>query len=432
MNADPRFERVLPDILADLYVGSTPAYRDDLLGLTARTRQRPAWGFPGRWFPMADITSRPAFAPRLPWRALGVALVILALLIGVAVAYVGTHQTRLPAPFGPAANGMIVYAKDGDLYVGDPASGTSRLILGGAEDDSAPGYSPDGSRIAFIRTASPDTFDIYAIRPDGSELRRLTSSALPNGTWSQWAPDSRHIAVVHEVETTGCATTVCFTKQLDMFDATGSGSVQTIATADGMDYVQFRPPDAGELLYRAKVDGKWGLFAMDPDGASVRTLAQPTVPGEVDLSFGGATYSADGSRIFYQHGDSGGCCRLWVMNADGIDPHEFKPLGPAWDGSAVLSPDGTKVAYWHNANDGPAHGITVVRADGSGQPIETGPLLSGGAHWIWAPDSSTILMFPDDVDTGKAYLLDPAGGPWNDAPWTSTGDLDWQRIAPPG
>jgi hypothetical protein len=38
-------------------------------------------------------------------------------------------------------------------------------------------------------------------------------------------------------------------------------------------------------------------------------------------------------------------------------------------------------------------------------------------------------MFPDNIDSGRAYLLDPAGGAWQTLPWTSTGDLGWQRLA---
>jgi Tol biopolymer transport system component len=277
------------------------------------------------------------------------------------------------------------------------------------------------------RLRDPDRFDAW--------LYRLTTNAcldkpISNESWVQWAPDSGHIATVRQVETTGggCRTTICFTNQLDLVDM--SGGVQTVATADRMDFVQFRPPDAHELMYRALVDDKWGLFAMDPDGSNVRALAPPTVPAEMDLSFGGATYSADGSRIFYQHGDAGGCCQLWVMNADGTDAHEFLPLGPAWDGEAVPSPDGTWIAYWHNANDGPAHGVTVVRDDGTGPVIETGPKMSGGAHWVWSPDSTKILTYPNDTETASAWLLDPAGGSWTKVPWGSNGDLDWQRLAP--
>ena len=74
MTADSRFERNLPEILEDLYLGPTPDYRNEALAAAARTRQRPSWTFPGRWLPMADIASRPAFAPRIPLRTIGGAL----------------------------------------------------------------------------------------------------------------------------------------------------------------------------------------------------------------------------------------------------------------------------------------------------------------------------------------------------------------------
>jgi hypothetical protein len=56
-----RLERQLPAAFADLADERTPDYFVDILGRTARSRQRPAWAFPGRWFPtMPAITSRPA------------------------------------------------------------------------------------------------------------------------------------------------------------------------------------------------------------------------------------------------------------------------------------------------------------------------------------------------------------------------------------
>lgn len=52
------------------------------------------------------------------------------------------------------------------------------------------------------------------------------------------------------------------------------------------------------------------------------------------------------------------------------------------------------------------------------------------SHWVWAPDSSKILVYRDDASNANAYLLDPDGGLWTTVPWTSDADLDWQRIAP--
>jgi hypothetical protein len=73
--------------------------------------------------------------------------------------------------------------------------------------------------------------------------------------------------------------------------------------------------------------------------------------------------------------------------------------------------------------------ISVVSADGTGPVIQTGPALNGTVHRAWSPDSTKILMIPDDGST-SALLLDPAGGPWTTVPWRSDLDLDWQRLAP--
>ena len=58
MTADQPASNVsLPAILEDLYLGATPDYRNEVISAAVRTRQRPAWTFPGRWFPMSDIAS---------------------------------------------------------------------------------------------------------------------------------------------------------------------------------------------------------------------------------------------------------------------------------------------------------------------------------------------------------------------------------------
>jgi Tol biopolymer transport system component len=54
-----------------------------------------------------------------------------------------------------------------------------------------PFWSPTGARIVFTRKAN-DNFDIFTIRPDGSELRRLTTSPANDGH-AVWTDDGKHV-----------------------------------------------------------------------------------------------------------------------------------------------------------------------------------------------------------------------------------------------
>ena len=380
---------------------------------------------------MAEITSRSAFAPRTPWRTIAVALLMLALIVGAALVYVGTRQTRVPAPFGPAANGLIPFVSNGDLFVGDPATGQTRAVLAGKDEDFSPGYSPDGTRLAFIRATGPDwadgtpaPVDLYTMRDDGSNVVKITPTPIDAVYWATWTPDSRKLAVTYGDG--GWS-------RMMILDADGREAPIKVATPTNPDNLAFRPTDGQELLFRGKFlypDDRFGLYVMNADGTNIRTVVEPSTDNGEDLN--NAAYSADGTRIFYQRWfpDS---IQLWVMDADGSNRHEFRPEpGPGWDGAPQPSPDGRWITWWHVIQDGrTTQRVAVARADGTGDVILTGPELPGDAHWIWSPDSTKLLMYPDNDDKPRqAYLLDPQGGPATTVPWLSDGDLDWQRKAP--
>jgi len=438
MTSFDRFENRLPAMLEELGTPRLPDYADDLFARTAATRQRPGWTFPERWLFVSAITRRFAFAPRVPWRVgVTIALLLVAAIIGLLVA--GSRLSKVPPPFGPASNGVIPYMSNGKLYVGDLASGNTRLLVDAAGDQGQPQFSPDGTRVAFVRledlNGSPTT-NIYVIRPDGSSTVKIkTPEAIFDGDrqWFGWTPDSRHVAIIHAVNSVN---------QLDVFDASGNESVQRLSAAAGLTEVAFRPPDGRQIMFRAPAQSSagtqgFGLYAMNIDGSNRQLLAEPAAAGDT-LDLTSATYTPDGGRIFYNRwtddasAGAAGCCQLYVMNADGSDQHEFiQNAGTAWDGDAAVSPDGTRIAFWHNPNDRPSHGLFVIRADGTGPLIETGPALISIQFKVWAPDSSKILMYPKEASNTPAYLLDPAGGPWTITPWTQDNDIDWQRVALP-
>jgi Tol biopolymer transport system component len=71
---------------------------------------------------------------------------------------------------------------------------TNRItnLTRGAGNDNFPAWSPKGDRIAFVSDRDGD-YEVYSIRPDGTDLRRLTRSPGLDGHLA-WSPDGQWIA----------------------------------------------------------------------------------------------------------------------------------------------------------------------------------------------------------------------------------------------
>ena len=82
-------ERRLPDALTDLASPRTPDYFIDILGQTARVRQRPAWVRPGRWFGMNGFLGRPALVA---------VVVVLLAVVGGGIILSQRNQATIGAP----------------------------------------------------------------------------------------------------------------------------------------------------------------------------------------------------------------------------------------------------------------------------------------------------------------------------------------------
>ena len=138
------------------------------------------------------------------------------------------------------------------------------------------------SRSTASPPVRPGPIDIYVVGADGSGLRRITPTTLPDWRAIGWTPDGRNIAVAHPVlySGDGCATTFCWVHQLDLFDASGSGSIVTLTSATTINDFSFRPPDGREILISGQIDGNYGLYATNADGTNLHAVDANVGPRE--------------------------------------------------------------------------------------------------------------------------------------------------------
>jgi dipeptidyl aminopeptidase/acylaminoacyl peptidase len=80
---------------------------------------------------------------------------------------------------------------DAIWLVGDDGTGL-RQLSPTTLPAAYPKWSPDGARIVF-ESSSGEGHDIYTIRPDGSDVRRMTTDGA--STSATWTPDGRILFV---------------------------------------------------------------------------------------------------------------------------------------------------------------------------------------------------------------------------------------------
>ncbi|HEU4405622.1 MAG TPA: prolyl oligopeptidase family serine peptidase [Polyangiaceae bacterium] len=98
---------------------------------------------------------------------------------------------------------QIIYARqridpDADAYVSNlwlisTAGGVPRQLTFGDDADLSPRFSPDGARVAFLSDRGGGPAQLYALRVDGGEAKRLTDLKAGAGP-AVWSPDGSSIA----------------------------------------------------------------------------------------------------------------------------------------------------------------------------------------------------------------------------------------------
>jgi Tol biopolymer transport system component len=235
----------------------------------------------------------------------------------------------------PRPDLLFVSSRDGDYAIYEMnADGSRQKRLTRTEVDTTtpagiffqvdPAWSPDGASIAFSSKRS-GTSDIYVMRSDGSDTRRLTTSRKDE-LHPTWAPDGRHIAFGED-------------QKIYIMGADGSAR-HAITTNLAEDAAPAWSPNGRWIAFvrRQRGDVEREIWVMRPDGSSARRVTS------LHGSSINPAWSPDSRRIVFASNIVGSLYDLYVLTlADGrvrrltrSGPDTFDP---AW------SPDGSTIAF---------------------------------------------------------------------------------------
>jgi TolB protein len=225
------------------------------------------------------------------------------------VFFASTHAADSACPPRPDPSKGYVWGVDPfDLYT-VKADGSDLRRLTNYGTYTAEGIlSPDGRRIVFTSLKEGD-LDIYTMNVDGSDVRRLTTTpGYDGGPW--WSPDgSRIVYRAHH-------------------------------PADSADLTQYR----ALLADRVVRPGRMELWVMNADGSDQRQI---TRLGGANF---GPTWTPDGRRILFSSNYRNPRSRnfdLYLVDVDGSNLEQVT-TNEEFDGFPMFSPDGTKLVWASN------------------------------------------------------------------------------------
>jgi Tol biopolymer transport system component/tRNA A-37 threonylcarbamoyl transferase component Bud32 len=274
-----------------------------------------------------------------------------------------------------------------------PLGGVARRVL--TPGHSALHWSPDGKRIAFVRTGGPLGDALIVADADGqNETTVAEREGAQHIHWPRWSADGRHIYFNHGPQNFNIEPT-----QIYRVAATG-GAIEPVVSTARRAAFPFLTPDGSGLIYAA-----------NPDSVDLSLWWRDLTSGrDVRLTSGVGEYthpslSSDGRRLVGTVIDSRPALERVAFDR----PVTFEPLTDGYSGDIdpVWSPDGSRLVFSTSRTGN----RTLWSA--RGRMEQPAPLTTGVAideRPAFSPDGQRIAFVSDRGGRRGVWLVSAEGG----------------------
>jgi Tol biopolymer transport system component len=280
------------------------------------------------------------------------------------------------------ANGKIAFTSDRDgnreIYVMNPDGTNQVRLTNNSVVDDFPTWSPDGTRIAFVRERPTGGSGLCLMNADGTNQLEITllNSAASSLSWS---PDGRQIAFQETFEGP------TFNADILVVNADGSNLRNLTSDNPSWDQGPAWSPDGSKILFSSYHSGDIGpiLHTIRPDGTDLQPLPNGFANGFGDFS---PNWSPSGNKIVFIVNVWDFDDVIFTANSDGTNRQFFDGCPQLGCGSdrfnPTWSPDGSKIIFhiwdrFHTVGE-----IYLKNTDGSGfTQLTNGPGRNFNPSW---------------------------------------------------